>query len=475
MFASFAAKVDGRIGFSKLESSMSGEGLRIYSEINLDSVKLGSNDQFFITPVVEDSKGNSEVLPSVLVNGRNMHYAWKRGSLGRDFAAGRNIIKEVKRDNGKQQSVRYAATAELRQWMLDSSAHVRMVVDTCGCGHAYGQSAGMPVPLDLNPAPRMRVAYMTPAVTELPVSIHEGKARVQFEVDKTDLHSEPYICRNGQRIDNRSQLKVIDDSIHYALSDPNVEIAKIRICGYASPESPYIHNEYLATNRSRALSEYIAGRYNLPVERSEYDAVAENWGEFREMVEDANDITSGQRKDLLDLIDRPAYGPADYDAKERELKTSPKFATLYKTKILPEWFPRLRATKFEIRTRLKPMSDEKLAEVMAATPEKMSLNQMFRVARLYPEGSEEFNKAIATALRHYPEDPVANLNFAVAAIKSGDIPKAEGLLLKAGDSPEAENVRGVIAAYKGDFESARHHFEVSLNLPEAAKNIEMLP
>lgn len=470
-----AGRHEGKIVFPKLESVMSGELLRVNSEIRLDSVRLGANDQFFITPVIEDDKGNSESLPSVLVNGRNMHYVWERGSLGRGFSEKNEILTEVLRKNGKEQSVDYSATAPLSRWMLAPSARVRMVVDTCGCGHIYGKSAGEPVPLDLNPAPRMRVAFMTPAVTELPVSIHEGKARVQFEVDKTELHAEPYRCRNGQKIDNRAQLGVIEDSIRYALSDPNVEIAGIRICGYASPESPYQHNEYLATGRSRALAEHIAAGHSLPSEKCEYDAVPENWGEFREMVLSAKDINDRQRADLLELIDRPAYGPSDYDAKERELKTSPRFAALYRSKILPEWFPRLRATKFEIRTRLRPMSDEQLAGIIKTTPEKMSLNQMFRVARLYPEGSPEFNAAVETALKHYPEDPVANLNVAVAALKAGDVTRAEELLAKAGDSAEAENARAIVATYKGDFDEAARHFGNAGNLPEAAKNKGMLP
>lgn len=88
------------------------------------------------------------------------------------------------------------------------------------------------------------------------------------------------------------------------------------------------------------------------------------------MVVNANDITEKQREDLLSLIDAPAYGPSDYDAKEKMLKTDPRFAQLYKSLILPKWFPILRATKFQIKTRLKPLDDQKLAEVMKTTPEK---------------------------------------------------------------------------------------------------------
>ena len=311
-------------------------------------------------------------------------------------------------------------------------------------------------------------------MTELPVSIHEGKARVQFEVDKTELHPQPYVCKNGQRIDNRAQLAIIEDSIRYATSDPNVEIAKITITGYASPESPYEHNDYLATNRSRALSEYIADRFSLPRGIADYGSVPENWVEFRQQVVDSKELTDKQRADLLELIDRPAYGPADYDAKEKELKTSPQFAALYKSTILPKWFPQLRATKFAISTRLKPMPDEQLAEIILTSPEKMSLNQMFRVARLYPEGSDDFNRVISTALKYYPNDPTANLNAAAAEVAKGDYSRAKTLLEKAGNSPEANNLRGIVATSEENYDEAIRYFEKAGDLPEAKHNRAML-
>lgn len=447
--------------------------LRLSADIILDGMKLKRNSQVYITPVLEDNAGNSAVLPALLVNGHAMQIAYERRSICGD-ARNREVFKAVKRKNGKSQTVSYIASAPLQKWMWSPNASVRWTVDTCGCGHLYGSLAGEPELLNLNPASRMRVAFITPAVTELPVAVHEGKAQVKFELSKSELHAEPYTCRNGQKIDNRKELKIIDDSISYALSDKNVEIAKIKICGYASPEGPYLNNQQLSTDRSRALSEYIAARYKLPAEKSEFDAVAENWKGFREIVTDSRNLSAAQRKDLLALIDRPAYGPADYDAKEMELRTDPKFAGLFNSVILPEWFPQLRATKFEISTRLKPLSDEELAEVMKRTPEKMSLNQMFRVARLYPEGSDEFNNAIATALRYYPDDETANLNAAAASLKSGDTGRAWNLLEKAGNTPEAENARGIIACMNGDMKEAAARFKAAGALPEAAKNLGMI-
>lgn len=465
----------GDVVISPIKFRIDSGNLVIDAGIGLDSLKLSSDRQIFITPELFDASGESLTLPSILINGRNMHYAFERRSIPRGGKSNHKVGVEARRFNCKSQTLNYTTYVPLEKWMFSDGASIRFLTDTCGCGNQIGEGVITPVPLGLNPAKDMRPSYQTPAITELPISIHEGKARVQFEVDRTELHDTPYVCRNGQRIDNTLQLKVIDDSVKYALTDPNVEIASISICGYASPESPYIHNEMLSTGRSRALAEYLGEKYNLPEGSSRYNAVAENWAGFRDIVENSNEITEKQRADLLALIDKPAYGPTDYDEKERVLKTDPRFSSLYKSLILPKWFPELRTTTFVISTRLKPLADEDLAEVILTTPEKMNLNQMMRVARLYPEGSQAFNKIIEIARDYFPDDETASINAAVALLQKGDTEEAAAILEKCGESPEAENARGILATINGDFEEAKKHFENAAPLPEAAKNLEMLP
>ena len=473
------AAVSGNVRTENVSFSRGGGKINVNADIVLDSLTLKNNQQIFMTPVLS-GESDSIALPTVLITGRGMHYAYERGTMRglKEYRRKYDIMREVRRDNGRSQMVDYTASAPFAPWMRTERLSIQFRYDTCGCGVFAGSGVGPSTDTTFNPVPSMRVAYITPKVTDLPVSIHEGSARVQFEVDKTVLHDSVYRARSGQRIDNRQQLKVIYDSIAYALTDPNAEIAKIEIIGYASPESPYEHNKELATGRSRALAEYIGkyvGRkYNIDQNVASFDAVPENWVEFREQVVNAKDITEQQRQDLLALIDRPAFGAADYDAKEKELKTDPKFRDLYRTKILPQWFPHLRATKFRISTRLKPLADPQLAEVIMTAPEKMSLNQMMRVARLYPEGSAEFDKVIDTALRYYPSDEEANLNAAVSAIRGGNYDRAAALLDKAGDSPEAVNARAVVLAHNGDFDAARRLLETIPLLPEAQKNLNLL-
>ena len=447
--------------------------IRYSADIVLDALRLKANRQLYLTPVIEDGQGNRVVLPAVVVNGRSMQIGWERGTVKPSENYTQGIEKVVRRENGHPQTVTYNASAPMQTWMLGKEASVRWMVDSCGCGHYAGSAAaGTVTRLGVNPLEKMRVAYMTPAVTELPVTLHEGHARVQYEVNESDLHAEPYICRNGQPIDNRLELSIIDDSISNALSNKNMEITKLIICGYASPEGSYTGNERLATARSRSLASYIADRYRLPADKWEYSAVAENWEGFLTLAQEDTYLPAQEKEALIELIETPAYGPADYDAKEAELKK--RFGKTYTAMILPEWFPQLRTTKFQIKTQLKPLTDQQLAEVIKTDPDKMSLNQMFRVSRLYKEGSPEFNEVMDIMLRYYPDDAAANLNAASAAIKRGDYEGAEKYMPMAGNSPEADNARGILATWRGDMKLARSLFEKAATLPEAAKNLELL-
>lgn len=186
-----------------------GEGrVTVSVDFVLDALKLGSNRQIYITPVISDSAGHTAYLPEVLVNGRNMQYAIERGTLKAESSKHPEVISMVRRKNGKPQTVSYTAGADMQNWMYGRTATVAFAIGSCGCGRPMG-TEGLPgIALGLNPASEMLRAYITPSVTSLPVEIHEGRARVQYEVDRTELHEQPYRCSNGKIIDNRAELKV---------------------------------------------------------------------------------------------------------------------------------------------------------------------------------------------------------------------------------------------------------------------------
>ena len=73
-------------------------------------------------------------------------------------------------------------------------------------------------------------------------------------------------------------------------------------------------------------------------------------------------------------------------------------------------------------------------------------------------GSEEYNETFEVAVRMFPDDEVANLNAANAAMARGDMKNAEYYLKKAGNSPQAVYGRGTYAALKKEFDMAEKMF-----------------
>ena len=101
---------------------------------------------------------------------------------------------------------------------------------------------------------------------------------------------------------------------------------------------------------------------------------------------------------------------------------------------------------------------------------------MYMVAQSYPKGSDEFNTVFDIAVRMYPEDKLANLNAAYAAIERGDKVSAEKYLKKAGNGAEADNARGCLAVMNEDYETAMTFFEKAsaAGLKGAQENLEKI-
>ena len=76
----------------------------------------------------------------------------------------------------------------------------------------------------------------------------------------------------------------------------------------------------------------------------------------------------------------------------------------------------------------------------------------------------------------FPDDAIANLNAANAAIRRGDLTNAKRYLAKAGDSSEAVYARGALAIRQKDSDSARRYLNEAklLGLEQAGITLEQL-
>ena len=73
--SALAAAPTGNIAMENVEFFRTGDVFNLKLDYVLDSLRLGSNRQILVTPVVEGSDGQQVALPTLLINGRNMHYA----------------------------------------------------------------------------------------------------------------------------------------------------------------------------------------------------------------------------------------------------------------------------------------------------------------------------------------------------------------------------------------------------------------
>jgi tetratricopeptide (TPR) repeat protein len=81
------------------------------------------------------------------------------------------------------------------------------------------------------------------------------------------------------------------------------------------------------------------------------------------------------------------------------------------------------------------------------------------LAQTYEPGSDKLNALFESAAKVYPNDEVANLNAANAAMQKGDYAKALNYLSKAGNRPEAIYARGVLEVLREDFSAATIYLE----------------
>ena len=299
--------------------------------------------------------------------------------------------------------------------------------------------------------------YVTPAAEKEKMRELAGKAYIDFPVNMTSLY--PDYRKNP------IELAKIIATIDSVRNDKDVTVRRITIKGWASPESSWSNNTRLAKGRTATLKEYVQNLYRFPDGFIETDYYPEDWIGLREFV-----AQSGleHKNEILALIDDPDIEP---DPKEWKLKTT--YPSEYKF-LLATVYPSLRHSDYTIEYTIRQFNDpEEIRKVMATEPQKLSLEEMFVLARSLEPGSDEYNDVFETAVRMYPNDEVANLNAASAAMQRNDMANAEKYLTKAGTSDAAVYTRGIYAALTGDFDKAIELYRsVANSIPEASEALK---
>lgn len=412
--------MDGQIKVENLAVAKQEDKLFVAMDLDISALKQGSNREVLLTPSLT-LDGDSLGLPPVRIAGRNRYYHHLRNASHTD-----RLYR-----NGERNLIEYRVTVPYEKWM--GRARLSATETTCGC-------CGAPLTGTTTPLSKLRLekrvptpfvpayAYIRPKA-EQKINRIEGSAYIDFPVNRTEIH--PDYRRNPE------ELKKILATIDAVKNDADSKIIGISIKGYASPEGSYSNNIRLAKGRTETLKEYVRKQYAFPQSLFTTGFEPEDWEGLERFV------ASSQLKDkqgILDLI----HSELAPDVKEQKIKTS--YPTDY-AYLLREVYPGLRHSDYAVQYEVRAYTD--LAEIrrlLKNQPQKLSLNEMYLVAQEMEPGSDEYNATFATAVRMFPDDPVANLNAANTALRLGDLKGAETCLSKAGDAPEAIYARGIRAA-----------------------------
>ena len=265
-----------------------------------------------------------------------------------------------------------------------------------------------------------------------------GSAFVDFPVSQTVIYPE---YRN-----NIVELAKITGTIDSVKRDSDITIKSIFIKGYASPESPYDNNARLAKGRTEALKDYVENLYHFGEGFIRTDYEPEDWEGLERYVKTSS---LPHKNEILEAI----HMDRDPDTKEWIIKSKWKndYRFLYEN-----CYPALRHSDYTIEYEIRSYSTaQEIEPVFRTSPQNLSLEEFYILAQSYESGSEPFNELFETAVRMYPDDPVANLNAANSAILKRDYRSALKYIEKAANMPEAIYARGVLEVYMEDFEAAK--------------------
>lgn len=418
-------------------------------DLQLDSLELPSNGRYVFTVLLRDRNNENNVeLPQIVLNSRKQDISYRRSGY-KNFP---DQTIAFRRKNHTAQTLHYEAVVPYMDWMKNSD--VELIEDYCGCGDVLNQNVSL-----IHKLRTPYMPYLRPRAEAQKERQEEGRAFIDFPVDQITLYPD---YRNNPR-----ELSKIIQTINLVKEDKNTSITGIRIHGFASPESPYEHNAYLAENRARTLKDYVRQLLNLDDRLFSVDFTPEDWDGLRHYVTESG---LNHKTEILKIIDDNTLEP---DPKEWRLKST--YPEEYRM-MLANWYPALRHSDYVVTYRVRPFSVEEAKEILKTKPQQLSLEEMFLVAQTYEPGSQEFNEVMETAVRMFPDDETANINAACSQMEQGNLDAAGRYLDKAGDSPQVLHAKGVLAILQGDYQKARDFLNRAKAGGEmdAEKNLQIL-
>lgn len=445
-----------------------GDSLTIGCRIDCSAIDISSKEGVDLIPIVSNSTELVE-LPAVSVRGRNNHLVHTRtlSLMNRaELAACRKPYAELKHWGKNESVVNYRCSLPWQEWMESAMLGLRTVEYGCGAGVRQGDGGVLCSKvscieklLPIEPyVVRPSFTYVVPVTEPIKRRDVQSVVRLDFRVNVTAIDS-----RFGN---NPAELERVGRMMDEIVGNADVEVDRVDIVGFASPEGTLEYNRRLSEGRANALRNYMTSRIDLPRDCYRVEFGGENWDGLVDMVA-ASDI--GQREEILRIIRNE---PLE-QVRERQLAALDAGGPWQHMK--QTIFPLLRYAVCTVHYTVRAFDLEQARRTFETAPQNLSLNEMYLVANSYGESSDKFAQVFDTAVKLFPDDDTANLNAAAAALRRCDTASADGYLARVhADSPASDDLRGVAAMLRGDCDSARSYLTRAARAAEVSAQANLV-
>ncbi|MDD4116286.1 MAG: hypothetical protein PHG27_11955 [Massilibacteroides sp.] len=246
----------------------------------------------------------------------------------------------------------------------------------------------------------------------------------------------------------------------------------IRLTGYASPDGNSAENERLSRNRAASFRGYLKDRGLIPASAE----VVVDWG--GEDWEGLAQLIAASSKAYANKVLPVLKGSLTAAAKLEQLKKMDGGST-YKD-MEANFFSKLRRIEVLVDVELPRLSETpdlvELTERFNEFPDKLTLEELLVLAKLYRPGTEGYREVYEIAAYRFPENKIVQLNAAAAALAVGDKESARYFLSHVQDDPRSYASAGVLALMDGDLPGAEGFFKkgISANPRLMRENLRLI-
>ena len=281
------------------------------------------------------------------------------------------------------------------------------------------------------------------------VSEQKQEANIKFLIGQAQLRKSELQNNSVQEF-----VRLLGDIVK---NQESMVIDNVEVSAYASPDGGYQLNERLANKRQNVTNSYLAGEMKKKKVEAPVDTkyTAEDWDGFQELVA-ASDIQD------KDVILRVLSMYQDPEEREQQIKNISAAFRELTDGILPQ----LRRARMTINYELIGRDDEQILDQMKADASQLSLEEILYGATLY-DNNDGAEAAYVKATQLYPNDARAYNNLARLAYAKGNDADAKKWAQKAlsidKNQPEANANMGLLALKEGDMLAAETYIAKASN------------